>query len=116
LYHRRTADQGQSGAFIRYLRGRFWVPLSSRLAQEGLIVDRETANLAARPWRREVALPSEQRATLQSWQSAAKIEQRLTFRARIILAGADGLSNKEETDRPSTRPATVSKWRGRFGR
>jgi hypothetical protein len=33
--------------FIRYLRESFWVPLSSRLAQEGLIVDRETANLAA---------------------------------------------------------------------
>jgi hypothetical protein len=33
----------------------FWVPLSSRLAQEGLIVDRETANLAVRRWLREVA-------------------------------------------------------------
>jgi hypothetical protein len=41
--------------FIRYLRESFWVPLSSRLAQEGLIVDRETANLAVRRWVREVA-------------------------------------------------------------
>ena len=41
--------------FIRYLRGSFWVPLSSRLTQEGLIVDRETANLAVKRWLREVA-------------------------------------------------------------
>jgi transposase len=58
------ADQGQKPAlgldpgverFIRYLRESFWVPLSSRLAQEGLIVDRETANLAVKRWLREVA-------------------------------------------------------------
>ena len=41
--------------FIRYLRESFWVPLSSRLAQEGLVVDRETANLAVKRWLREVA-------------------------------------------------------------
>jgi len=41
--------------FIRYLRESFWVPLSSRLAQEGLIVDRETANLAVKRWLHEVA-------------------------------------------------------------
>jgi hypothetical protein len=41
--------------FIRYLRHSFWVPLASRLAQEGLVVDRETGNLAVRRWLREVA-------------------------------------------------------------
>ena len=41
--------------FIRYLRQSFYVPLASRLAQEGLIVDRETANLAVKRWLREVA-------------------------------------------------------------
>jgi hypothetical protein len=41
--------------FIRYLRESFWVPLSSRLAQEGLIVDRETANLTAKRWLCDVA-------------------------------------------------------------
>jgi hypothetical protein len=55
LYCRRTVDQGQSGAFIRYLRASFWVPLSSRLAQEGLIVGRETPNLAVKRWLPEVA-------------------------------------------------------------
>ena len=64
----------------------------------------------------EVVLTSEQRARLQSWVSAAKTEQRLAFRARIILAVADGLSNKEVASRLASRPATVSKWRGRFVR
>jgi hypothetical protein len=51
-----------------------------------------------------VELTSEQRATLQSWQSAAKTEQRLAFRARIILAVADGLNNKGVAGRLATRP------------
>jgi len=38
------------------------------------------------------------------------------FRAQIILALADGLTNKEAAGRLATRPATVSKWRGRFAR
>ena len=71
---------------------------------------------AARMKAAEVALTSEQRATLQSWASAAKTEQRLAFRARIILTVADGLSNQEVAGRLATRPATVSKWRGRFVR
>ena len=51
----RAQTKGKVERFIRYLRESFWVPLSSRLAQEGLIVDRETANLAVRRWVREVA-------------------------------------------------------------
>jgi hypothetical protein len=48
-------DKGKVERFIRYLRHSFYVPLASRLAQEGLIVDRETANIAASRWLREVA-------------------------------------------------------------
>jgi transposase len=51
----RAQTTGKVERFIRYLRESFWVPLSSRLAQEGLIVDRETANLAVKRWLREVA-------------------------------------------------------------
>src|SRR2546428_13353742 len=64
----------------------------------------------------EVALTSEQRATLRSWLAAGKTERRLAFRAQIILAVAEGLSNKAAAGRLATRAATVSKWRGRFGR
>src|SRR5438132_13583805 len=51
----RAQTKGKVERFIRYLRESFWVPLSSRLAQEGLIVDRETANLAVKRWLRDVA-------------------------------------------------------------
>jgi transposase len=51
----RAQTKGKVERFIRYLRESFWVPLSSRLTQEGLIVDRETANLVVRRWLREVA-------------------------------------------------------------
>src|SRR6516165_10493763 len=64
----------------------------------------------------ESALTSEQRATLRSWLAAGKTEQRVAFRAQIILAVAEGLSNKAAAARLATRPATVSKWRGRFAR
>jgi transposase len=62
----------------------------------------------------EIALTSEQRATLQSWLMAGKTEQRLAFRAQIILALGEGLSNKAVAAQLATRAATVSKWRGRF--
>ena len=51
----RAQTKGKVERFIRYLRHSFYVPLASRLAQEGLIVDRETANLAVGRWLREVA-------------------------------------------------------------
>ena len=51
----RAQTKGKVERFIRYLRHSFYVPLASRLAQEGLSVDRETANLAVRRWLREVA-------------------------------------------------------------
>jgi len=51
----RAQTKGKVERFIRYLRESFWVPLSTRLGQEGLVVDRETANLAAKRWLREVA-------------------------------------------------------------
>ena len=62
----------------------------------------------------EVALTDEQRATLRSWTAAGKTEQRLAFRAQIMLALDQGLSNQAVAERLATRPATVSKWRGRF--
>jgi transposase len=63
-----------------------------------------------------VALTSEERATLRSWLAAGKTERRMAFRAEVILAVAEGLSNEAVAARLGTRPATVSKWRGRFAR
>src|SRR5262245_63961032 len=62
----------------------------------------------------EVALTDEQRAILRGWLGAGKTERRMAFRAEVILAIAEGLSNKAAAEQLGTRPATVSKWRGRF--
>jgi transposase len=51
----RAQTKGKVERFIRYLRSSFYVPLASRLAQEGLTVDRESANVMALRWLREVA-------------------------------------------------------------
>ncbi len=51
----RAQTKGKVERFIRYLRDSFWVPLASQYAQEGLVVDRETANVAMHRWLREVA-------------------------------------------------------------
>ena len=56
----------------------------------------------------EVTLTGDQRTTLRSWLAAGKTEWRLAFRAQIILALADGLTNKEAAGRLATRPATVT--------
>ena len=51
----------------------------------------------------EVVLTDEQRATLRGWLGAAKTEQRMAFRAEVILAIAEGLSNKA-VERLGTAP------------
>jgi transposase len=51
----RAQTKGKVERFIRYVRGSFWVPLTSRLRTEGLEVDRELANAAVSRWLREVA-------------------------------------------------------------
>jgi transposase len=62
----------------------------------------------------EVVLTDEDRLRLQAWLAAGKTEQRMAFRAQVILAVAEGLANAAVAQRLGTRPATVSKWRGRF--
>ena len=64
----------------------------------------------------EVTLTDEDRATLGAWRAAGKTERRMAFRAEIILAVAEGLSNAAVAGRLAACPATVSKWRGRFAR
>jgi len=51
----RAQTKGKVERFIRYRRASSWVPLASQYAQDGLVVDREAANIAVRRWLREVA-------------------------------------------------------------
>ena len=64
----------------------------------------------------EVVLTGEDHAQLRSWLAAGRTEQRLARRAAVILGVAEGLSNAAVAARVGVRPATVSKWRGRFAR
>lgn len=64
----------------------------------------------------EVVLTSADRTQLRSWLAAGKTEQRLARRAAVILGVAEGLNNAAVAARVGVRPATVSKWRGRFAR
>lgn len=62
----------------------------------------------------EITLSDDERAVLESWVRSSKMQRRKHFRARVVLALAQGLSNAEAARRCQTRTATVSKWRGRF--
>jgi len=61
-----------------------------------------------------VTVSDEEREVLEGWVRSAKSEQRLAFRARIILAAAAGEGSASIARRESVRLNTVSTWRTRF--
>ena len=62
----------------------------------------------------ELVLSEEERSTLERWARRPKSTQSLAQRSRIILACADGLTNKQAALKVGVHPATVGKWRKRF--
>ena len=62
-----------------------------------------------------VELGSEERETLERWARRPKSSQALALRCRIVLAAAEGRYNKEIAAALGCHPATVAKWRARFG-
>jgi transposase len=62
----------------------------------------------------ELILTDDERQTLQTWASRPKSTQRLATRARIVLACAEGLENKQVAARLRVCTATVGTWRRRF--
>ena len=61
-----------------------------------------------------IELSAEERGTLENWVRASTTEQRLAFRARLILAAAEGATTTALAHRFGVRPGTVRQWRGRF--
>ncbi|MPV35930.1 IS630 family transposase [Georgenia subflava] len=59
-------------------------------------------------------LSEDEREQLQRWARRRKSSQALALRARIVLACASGLSNKEVATQEQVSTPTVGKWRSRF--
>jgi transposase len=62
----------------------------------------------------QIQLSDEERQTLERWARRPKSAQALAFRCRIVLAVAEGRSNKEVAAELGCNPTTVGKWRARF--
>jgi len=63
-----------------------------------------------------IKLTAKEQRTLEQWVRSAKTEQRMVFRARVILKAAKGQDTKVIAEGLNVRPATVSKWRTRFAK
>ena len=61
-----------------------------------------------------VTIDDDERTTLEGWVRSHTSEQRLAFRARVVLAAARGEGSASIARREGVRLATVSTWRKRF--
>ena len=62
----------------------------------------------------EIVLSEHERSVLQAWTARRKTSQALALRARIVLAAAGQLTNREIAALEGISARTVTKWRNRF--
>ena len=63
-----------------------------------------------------IELTDEERSLLEATVRSPNSQQRMAFRARVVLAAAEGRSTEQIAVNEQVRTATVSKWRTRFAR
>ena len=64
--------------------------------------------------KKALTLTDDERRTLAQWARRPKTAQRLALRARVVLASAEGLSNRAVAARVQVSTNSVGKWRERF--
>jgi transposase len=62
----------------------------------------------------EITLTDAERSVLETWTRRGKTAQALALRARIVLAAAGCLTNREIAELEGVSAKTVTKWRNRF--
>ncbi|MGH8718928.1 MAG: helix-turn-helix domain-containing protein, partial [Burkholderiales bacterium] len=62
----------------------------------------------------DVSLTVQENHQLVEWTRRGSTAQALALRARIVLAAAQGLPNREVARRARVTPQTVGQWRSRF--